>query len=92
VVVVIVKETVVLIVGTDIAAVIDMAVIVMVLIVILRMGMERKEAMIVIVPGEVIDMAVVVLLVMREATERDQDLMIVQVVEDHLRMKIAIDD
>lgn len=91
VVVVIVKEIVVLIAGIGTAAVTDMAVIVMVLIVIHRMGMERREAMIVIVPGEVIDMAVVVLLVMREATERDQAPMIVQV-EEELRMRIVIDD
>jgi len=92
VVVVIVKKTVVLIVGTGIAAVTDMAVIVMVLIAIHKMDMERKETMIVMVPGEVIDMAVVVLPAMREATERDQDPMIVQVGEDHLHMMIAIDD
>lgn len=96
VVVVIVKETVVLIVGTGIAAVTDMAVIVMVLIAIPKMGMERKEVMIVMVPGEVIDMVVVVVVVVllatREATERDQDPMIVQVGEDHLHMRIAIDD
>jgi len=92
VVVVIVKETVVLIVGTGMAAVTDMAMIVMVLIVIHRMVMERKGAMIVIVPGELSDMAVVVLPVTREATEKDQGPMIVQVGEDNLRMMIAIDD
>lgn len=92
---VMVKGTVELIVGTDMAIVNNMAVIVMHLTDMHRMDMAKTGVMSVTVQGEVIDMAVVaaaVLHVMREATEKDQHRMIVQVGADHHLMMIVIND